>query len=91
MVAPGAIVDPAEVDPGRWLETFDELMVRVAKRFRRVERRRAGLFVQGLLADLPCKNCWTLAENAGEAMPDRMQPVPRPANPLPATIRARTV
>jgi hypothetical protein len=26
-----------------------------------------------LLSDLPRKNCWTLAEYAGDATPDRMQ------------------
>jgi hypothetical protein len=36
-------------------------------------RRRATAFVHGLLADLPRKNCWTLAEHAGDATPDRMQ------------------
>jgi SRSO17 transposase len=32
-----------------------------------------GKFVRGLLADLPRKNCWTIAEWAGEATPDGMQ------------------
>ena len=49
-------------------------MSRVAGRFARVElRRRAKAFVRGLLADLPRKNCWTLAEHAGDASPDGMQ------------------
>ena len=53
---------------------FDDLMGRVAGRFARVEpRRRAGAFVLGLLADLPRKNCWTIAEHAGDATPDGMQ------------------
>src|SRR5690349_19536056 len=53
---------------------FDELMGRVAARFARVEpRRRVRAFVAGLLAELPRKNCWTLAEHAGEARPDGMQ------------------
>ena len=30
-------------------------------------------FVLGLLADLPCKNCWTIAEHAGDPNPDGMQ------------------
>jgi SRSO17 transposase len=30
-------------------------------------------FVRGLLADLPRKNCWTIAEHAGDASPDGMQ------------------
>jgi SRSO17 transposase len=46
----------------------------VASRFPRVEpRRRARAFVLGLLADLPRKNCWTIAEFAGDASPGGMQ------------------
>src|SRR4249920_1705546 len=53
---------------------FDELMGRIAGRFRRVEpRRRARAFVLGLLAELPRKNCWTIAEHAGDPSPDGMQ------------------
>ena len=63
-----------EVVPARWQELFDELLGRVAGRFPRVEpRRRARAFVQGLLADLPRKNCWTIAEHAGDPSPDGMQ------------------
>lgn len=74
-MAAGAIVNPVEgVDPVGWREKFDGLMARVAKRFKRVEpRRRARAFVEGLLADLPRKNCWTIAEHAGDATPDGMQ------------------
>jgi SRSO17 transposase len=62
------------VDPGRWQELFEELLGRVAGRFGRVEpRRHARAFVRGLLADLPRKNCWTLAEHAGDPTPDGMQ------------------
>jgi SRSO17 transposase len=53
---------------------FDELMGRIAGRFTRVEpRRRARAFVLGLLADLPRKNCWSIAEHAGDATPGGMQ------------------
>jgi SRSO17 transposase len=46
----------------------------MAARFPRVEtRRRVRGFVLGLLADLPRKNCWTIAEHAGEADPHGMQ------------------
>jgi SRSO17 transposase len=63
-----------EVDPGRWQELLEELLGRVAGRFARVDlRRRARAFVRGLLADLPRKNCWTIAEHAGDASPDGMQ------------------
>src|SRR5215469_15928166 len=46
----------------------------VAARFGRVEpRRRARAFVLGLLAELPRKNCWSIAEHAGDGTPDGMQ------------------
>ena len=46
----------------------------MAGRFGRVEtRRRAGKFLFGLVADLPRKNCWTLAEHAGDRDPHGMQ------------------
>ncbi|TCN41029.1 DDE superfamily endonuclease [Kribbella orskensis] len=49
-------------------------MGRIASQFVQVEpRRRAGLFLLGLLAGLPRVNCWTIAEHAGEASPDGMQ------------------
>ena len=49
-------------------------MLRAGRRFGRVEpRRRARAFVLGLLAALPRKNCWTIAEQAGDATPDGMQ------------------
>lgn len=45
-------------------------MDRIAGRFARVEPcRRIRHLVLGLLADLPRKNCWTIAEWAGEATP----------------------
>jgi SRSO17 transposase len=62
------------VDPARWQAGLDELLGRVAGRFGRVEpRRHARAFVLGLLADLPRKNCWTIAEHAGDPSPDGMQ------------------
>ncbi|MEV6162018.1 IS701 family transposase [Streptomyces sp. NPDC052052] len=49
-------------------------MGRIAGRFARVEpRRRVRKLVLGLLSDLPRKNCWTIAEWAGETTPDGMQ------------------
>jgi SRSO17 transposase len=69
-----AVAAGHSVDPARWLGLFDELLGRVAGRFGRVEpRRRARAFMLGLLADLPRKNCWTIAEHAGDATPDGMQ------------------
>jgi len=70
-VAAGHSVD---VDPARWQVLLDELLGRVAGRFGRVDlRRRARAFVRGLLSDLPRKNCWTIAEHAGDPSPDGMQ------------------
>jgi SRSO17 transposase len=70
-VAAGHSVD---ADAARWRAGLEELLGRVAGRFSRVEpRRRAQALVQGLLSDLPRKNCWTLAEHAGHASPDGMQ------------------
>ncbi|MGI5250576.1 IS701 family transposase [Actinacidiphila glaucinigra] len=49
-------------------------MSRIASRFVRVEpRRRVRDLVLGLLSDLPRKNCWSIAEWAGETSPDGMQ------------------
>ncbi|MFF4484810.1 IS701 family transposase [Streptomyces sp. NPDC001520] len=47
---------------------------RIASRFAWVEpRRRVRDLVLGLLSDLPRKNCWSIAEWAGETSPDGMQ------------------
>jgi hypothetical protein len=44
-------------------EAFEVVMSRIAGRFTGLELRlRAGRLVLGLLADLPRKNCWTMAE-----------------------------
>ena len=46
----------------------------MAGRFARVEtRRRTRRFLLGLLADLPRKNCWSIAEHAGDRDPHGMQ------------------
>ena len=56
---------------GGWLE---EVHARIAPRFARSEpRERVVAYVRGLLAPLERKNSWTLAERAGEAIPDGMQ------------------
>lgn len=58
----------------RWRAETDRLLARIGGRFARVEtRRRAGGFVLGLLADLPRKNCWSVAEHAGDRDPHGMQ------------------
>jgi SRSO17 transposase len=68
------VVARARVGPAGWSAGVDELLERIAGRFGRVElERRVRGFVLGLLADLPRKNCWTIAEHAGDATPDGMQ------------------
>jgi len=53
---------------------LDELMAGLAGGFARVEpRREARKYITGLISDLPRKNCWALAEHAGDATPDKMQ------------------
>jgi SRSO17 transposase len=53
------------------------MVARIGGRFRRVEpRRRARAFVLGLLAELPRKNCWTIAEHVGLPSPDGIQHLP---------------
>ena len=53
---------------------LDELMGALAGCFTRVEpRREARMYVTGLISDLPRKNCWVLAEHAGDGTPDKMQ------------------
>jgi SRSO17 transposase len=53
---------------------LDELMGCLAPCFARVEpRRQARKYITGLISDLPRKNCWTLAEQAGDVTPDKMQ------------------
>ena len=62
------------VEAGRVAEKLDLLVGRLGRLFARPEPlRQAGKYVRGLLSDLPRKNCWTLAEYAGDATPDRMQ------------------
>ena len=69
-----AVAAGDSVDPARWQEAFEGLMRRIAGRFARVEpRRRVRQLVLGLLSDLPQKNCWTIAEWAGDTTPDGMQ------------------
>jgi SRSO17 transposase len=62
----------AEVEA--WAVGLAEVHSRIAPRFARAEpRERVLTYVRGLLAPLEKKNSWTLAERAGEAIPDGMQ------------------
>jgi len=69
-----AVTADVRVGPAAWRAGIDELLDRIAGRFGRVELRgRVRAFLLALLADLPRKNCWTLAEHAGDPTPDGMQ------------------
>jgi SRSO17 transposase len=62
------------VEAAIWERGLGALMQRVGGCFARVETRRTARdVVDGLLADLPRKNCWSLAEHAGHGSPDRIQ------------------
>ncbi|MFI5898477.1 hypothetical protein ACIA5D_51275 [Actinoplanes sp. NPDC051513] len=62
----------------------------IEARFARPEsRRRVRDFVAGLLALLPVKNCWTIAEHAGDDGPGGMQDVIGRASWDDALVRAR--
>ncbi|WP_456114844.1 hypothetical protein [Streptomyces cyaneochromogenes] len=59
-----AVAAGHSVAPAGWREVFEGLMGRIASRFARVEpRRRVRQLILRLLADLPRKNCWTIAEH----------------------------
>jgi SRSO17 transposase len=62
----------AEVES--WAAQFERLCERIAPRFARPKvRRRAAVFLRGLLGDVARKNGWQLAEHARETTPDGMQ------------------
>ncbi|MGW8701478.1 hypothetical protein ACWGOK_31930 [Streptomyces eurythermus] len=51
------------VDPARWRAMFDQVMARIAGRFRRVEPRAAARsYLLGLLSGVERKNCWVRHE-----------------------------
>ena len=66
-----------DIDPAAWLERFDDMFGRVLTPafYRREPRLRAQSYLLGLVSGLERKNGWTLAEFAGDATPDGMQPL----------------
>src|SRR3712207_6720239 len=53
---------------------FDALLSRIASRFYRAEvRQRVRDYLAGLLAPVPRRNAWQLAEHLGETTPDGVQ------------------
>lgn len=64
------------VDVWRWGQELERFHARIAPRFARPEpRRRALAYLKGIVSATPRKNGWQLAEHAGEARPDGMQPL----------------
>jgi SRSO17 transposase len=57
-----------------WAESLESLKERIGSHFARSEpRERAIAHVRGLMSEIPRKNSWQLAEQAGEMTPDGMQ------------------
>jgi SRSO17 transposase len=69
-----AVAAGHSVEAGLWPALEGQLLDRVAGRFGRVEtRQRLARFLRGMLAELPRKTCWSIAEHAGDPSPDGMQ------------------
>ena len=59
---------------GGWSLHLLQVHDRLAPRFARPEPRHlALLYLQGIVSEIPRKNGWQLAEQAGESRPDGMQ------------------
>ncbi len=69
-----------------WAEDFEAFHARFAYLFaRREPRKQAAKYLQGLLAPIPRKNGWQVAEAVGDATPDRTQqgrPAGRPCRTI---------
>jgi SRSO17 transposase len=69
-VSPTMNDDPLD----RWRVGFKDMFALVAGRFAQAEsRRRARMYLLGLLSGAERKNSWTIAEQAGDLTPDGMQ------------------
>jgi SRSO17 transposase len=69
-VPPTITDDPLD----RWRAGLEEMFALVAGRFAQVEsRRRARMYVLGLLSGVELKNSWTIAKQARDLTPDGMQ------------------
>ena len=67
-------IRPSLKEIGGWSLQLQQLHRRIAPRFARPEpRRRALLYLQGILSEIPRKNSWQLAEHARQAQPYGMQ------------------
>jgi SRSO17 transposase len=71
-VAASPIMNGAPLD--WWRVGFKDMFALVAGRFAQaVSRRRARLYLLGLLSGVERKNSWAIAEQAGDLTPDGMQ------------------
>ena len=69
-----ALAAATRIDPDRLRDGFGALLDRIRPRFTRFEpHRHAGRLVLGLLSGLDRKNCWTIAEQAGDMTPNGLQ------------------
>jgi SRSO17 transposase len=69
--APWAVADDRLA---RWRVGFEDMFAVVAGRFAQADsRRRARLYLLGLLSGAQRKNSWTIAEQAGDLGPEGMQ------------------
>jgi SRSO17 transposase len=69
-VPPTMTDDPLD----RWRVGLEEMFALVAGRFAQAgSRRRARMYLLGLLSGAERKNSWTIAEQAGDLIPDGMQ------------------
>jgi len=70
VAAPPTITDDP---PDRWRVGLEEMFALVAGRFAQAgSRRRARMYLLGLLSGAERKNSWTIAEQAGDLTPDGM-------------------
>lgn len=71
MAASWTVVDDRAA---RWRAGFDEAFGLIAGQFAQADsRRRARMYLLGLLSGAERKNSWTIAGQAGELSPDGMQ------------------
>ena len=69
-----AVAVPPRLDLAAWRTGFDDVFARIAGRFAQAcSRRRARVYLLGLLSRCERKNGWTIAEFAGDATPDGVQ------------------
>ena len=68
------VVRDEVAEVARWVEGIERVHECIAGRFRRPEpRRRALVYLKGLLSPVERKNGWQLAERAGDATPNGLQ------------------